>query len=462
MTTVRAWEAWLHAAAADVVSDLPQRMSASDARALGLAAWSFHQARSGSVFRAELARDFFDAWMTFRKRMAVLAPLLHAWRAAGLGVCAFKGLAVAATAYPHPAMRHYTDIDLVIDQADAFAARQCVDGGWDVVTQRLNSDIAFYLVHRETGTLVEVHNCLVPMQRMGRHRSASFTRAMLVDAVEVDVSWEPEVSTPLRVLAPVDLMLAMIVNRSWSSDAWRHKPHDYLDMVHLSRQAGVDLGQLRARARDLGAGRTVEQFLLTCDPWRGRFDLASARRSRWQRWKRDLALLPTSVPPRAVHLYERACHAPGVLWRMAQALPIVWAVSRELSRGVPPAQASQTRIDAGRKAWVPWHVDQAVSWARWLLRPALPDHLAGPCVLHSLSVFRLVRSMGMPAVWQLGHARLADGSLSAHAWVRLPDRYAFGVDQERETRGFVPVQWPERPSQDPLPPPSCDALQRQP
>src|SRR5690606_11806981 len=77
----------------------------------------------------------------------------------------------------------------------------------------------------------------------------------------------------VRVPAAVDAaVVGLILSRSWSTDASRLRPSDYLDLAVLSR-LGADREAIEARAAELGCRATVRLFIGRCDPANARLDL---------------------------------------------------------------------------------------------------------------------------------------------------------------------------------------------
>ncbi len=436
----------LAAAAQDLLRGQPQAMTPAQARLLNLAAWGYFTAPPGSAHRAELAADFAAQWQRQRERASVLAPLFDAWRALGVQAVAFKGLALAWAAYPHPALRFAGDVDVLIDPAQAASARQVAVPGWRVVQAgEPKADLACILFHERSRLMVEVHTCIVPAHCSGRRHGDRVTRAMLDAAVPPPPVPPGHEAPPAawHMLAPVDLALALALNRAWSTDAWRHKPHDYLDLQHLADRHGATEAAVAARARELGLGRTWTLFTEHCSPQARRFDPVATRRTRWQRWRKDWSTWHGGLPPRLRGQLQLTLHRLPALGRTLRAMPVLAGVLAALRAHPTPADVASRPVRArpAGQAWPVWKVEQAARRAHDILGPLcrkLSD--AGPCVVESLTLHRLLQHHGHDARWCLGY-RQADGHGSpiAHAWVELPDPYALGIEYTLRSAQYRPA-----------------------
>src|SRR5690606_29364200 len=81
-------------------------------------------------------------------------------------------------------------------------------------------------------------------------------------------------ATPVRIPAPVDsAVVGLILNRTWSTDSSRLRPHDYLDLETLRAVRGVDQAAIERRSKELGCALTARLFLSRCDPETHTLDL---------------------------------------------------------------------------------------------------------------------------------------------------------------------------------------------
>ena len=145
---------------------------------------------------AAATRDSQMAWM---RRRPALDAMLRALRVAGLEASVLKGMALARTTYPAPALRFMTDIDLWLHAPDARAAlAPLAPLGWRMPAWRdlgwSDPSAVIGLAHGEPQLLVEIHAEPNSLQRV----VPSLTDTMGARTTTVD-GW--------RVLAPSDQLL---------------------------------------------------------------------------------------------------------------------------------------------------------------------------------------------------------------------------------------------------------------
>lgn len=421
----------LAAASMDLPAGHPATLTIEQARMLCLGPWCYWSAQAGSPWRHGLAADFAHEWQRQERRAAALIPLFRAWDALGVAVYAFKGLAMAWAVYPHPAARYAGDVDLLISPEDALRARQVSVPGWELVESTgLTCDIAFYLFCRELGLLVEVHDNLAPNACLGVSRSRDLTQKMIGAARCSFKLTAGHAAVDVRTLDPADLVLAMVINRSWSSDAWRSKPHDYLDIHYGQQKWGVTADRLQQRANDLGLGSTWLHFSRDCNPFTGRLDLVSPRLSPWRRLRKHLAIWSGGVPPYVRTSCLRLGRGPALFFRSIRTMPAIAGVLRDLRAHPAPqvvAAKLKVRDQGGHRRWRPWQAEQAVRWAIRMLGPLSRLTSAGPCVVQSLALYRLLQADGHACEWFLGYRPGESGLPVGHAWVDCPGGHAFGL-----------------------------------
>lgn len=441
----------LEFAQSDLVTGAPSKLTPDQARTLNLAPWCYHASAPDSLHRRVLATDFSRAWHLQMARDRALADLFTAWDAAGVRWAAFKGWAFALTVYPHPALRYSGDVDLIVDPDQATLARRHVPSDWHLVEPHLPTcDIAMYLIHSRLGLLVEVHHSLVPNLMMGEHHSRRITQAMLDDSRPRPTSAGCALPT-LRTLQPSDLVLSLVMNRSWSADAWRPKVHDYLDLLNARLHAGVEAEHVAKRAAELRVARTWKRFLLRCDPYRSHLDLLTPRLHPTRHaWLNEFAIWPDKASPRLRALSRRAGRAPGVLARALRVLPTLLGVLRDLRRQTSPQAVAAQPAGPPMASIPPWQAQQAVAWCCRLSRAGRNILPAGPCVIESLTLFRALQRMGHEADWVLGHRPEPGQAPVGHAWVECQDRYALGLDAPARHSVYVQAYrqrgQPSRPS----------------
>lgn len=211
-----------------------------------------------------------------------LRRLLRLWCDAGIEVVVFKGFHLAEFVYSNPGLRLYSDVDLLIRPEDArraalLAAEQ---GLWEELWHAENPETAhnrrspgyagheiLQLRHVDLGVQLDVHARLV---HNNHNRSARYGRQEQITsmswAASQPIDWE---GLPIRLLHPLDAVLVgLVLNRAWSPEDWRLRPHDYLDFSLLVEKFALEPSALTQRAEELGCSRTYRLFLKRCNPYR--------------------------------------------------------------------------------------------------------------------------------------------------------------------------------------------------
>lgn len=366
--------------------------------------------------RRAALRDAFTR-ATARHLAAKLAflPLARAWREAAIDIVVFKGFYLAELVYPHPAQRHYNDIDVLVrpeqwERAEAIAASL----GWTVTWRRRDS---LYRWSHEEAILargpveIEAHRYVIDCSRPGDAVQRRITDAAW--AASREVPWD---GTAIRALAPVDsFLMGVVLARSWSAgDDWHLKAADYPDLRTLAQSARLSRDDARARAAELGCRRTLDLLLLRCDPWRSVLDLDPPSPQARRRW---LGL----VAPERGHLgVERALgkirRLPGTIADVLRQLPRLLRVQHALWRGEAPRTApgdagSVRRRSAGTALATKERIVRGVKWGARLVTLG-----RDPCRLRSRALFDALSATPYPVRLYEGRA---PGGGRVHAWVEV-------------------------------------------
>jgi len=180
--------------------------------------------------------------------------LLDALSAAGIEALVYKGPALAVRAYGDLSLRSFTDLDLLVRPADIPRSTQILaDAGYAPALEmtpaqerwfrRVDGD--YPLLHRETGTLVELH---------ARVSSLRFAMPIDTDALIRRSQAVPVGGGEARTLGDDDLLLVLLVHGA----KHRWKRLEWLAAVAALLRAGRgDVATVRARAVELRARRTV-------------------------------------------------------------------------------------------------------------------------------------------------------------------------------------------------------------
>lgn len=352
---------------------------------------------------------------------AEVAPLLAAWRAAGIEALLWKGFYLAEFVYPTPGTRFHGDVDVLVRPADLRqAGRIAAELGWTGDPEPMNPPHAYrhyaYGLDRPgAATRLDVHRYVLHRPAPWTTRQKRITRAVWDRSIEID--WE---GTTVRLPHPVDAaLLCLLVHRAWGSDRWGLKPHDFLDLRYLIERKGVTEAALESRAAELGCRHTLAVMRERCDPWAGRFEPGVPKRA--QSWRFDLRTLSEHAPFRLEQRCRTALRVPNVVYDTLCALPIVLRVRRaarresDLSRLLADlTPAAPARRSGARPRW------RRVAGVRWASR-LVNDPRIGGCVLRSLAIYRALRQQGWPVEFVSGVRRDSDG-VTGHAWVELDGR----------------------------------------
>lgn len=180
--------------------------------------------------------------------------LLDALAAAGIDALVYKGPALTVQAYGDLALRSFIDLDLLVRPADiprsigvladaGYAAGVEMTAAQERWFRRVDGD--YPLVHRQTGTLVELHA-----------RVSSLRFAMPIDTDDLVRRSQPVAvgGGQVRTLGGDDLLLVLLVHGA----KHRWKRLEWLAAVAALLRAGRgDAGAVVARATELHARRTV-------------------------------------------------------------------------------------------------------------------------------------------------------------------------------------------------------------
>jgi hypothetical protein len=404
---------------------------------VGLAPYAYATTPASLPGRAALRGDFLATVDQQVRARAELAPLVAAWRRAGIDVLLFKGFALAEFVYPTAGWRTFCDVDVLVPPADADRAESIARAlGWQ-------SD-RFVGAHPITGsTRTPAYHSVADLSRTGaaaridlhrvalhtrRHRGpggddapARITRALW--AASEERAWA---GTTVRVPAPVDAALVgVVLQRCWGGDRWQVRPRDLLDLRLLAERAGVTRVALEARARELGCERTLAAFLDRCDPAAGADDMFALPGPSALRHLDRIARPERGLLGRSEMVADALRMAPGLATATLSVLPDVRRARRALARHRDVRALLRSLDEGAPAARPPCDADttelsrlyQGVVWATRLL----PHRAAGRCLYLSLVMYAALRRRGYAATFVSGVRRDASG-IAGHAWVELGDR----------------------------------------
>jgi hypothetical protein len=341
----------------------------------GLAGYAVARAAAAGVAldgRVKAARVALAGRHLATKRL--VADLLGAWLDEGIEVLVFKGFALAEFVYSDPTWRTYSDVDVVLSAP--------ADGDWAAQTTRAAAVAAargfkvygrpeysdefdslhgesyvgptiLHLVHRQTGTNIDVHRRVIHNGHDESRRVAlqeRITSAVWRDSRSVSLA-----GVPIRIPSNVDsALVGLILHRTWSTDSSRLRPQDYLDLATLaSRFEGVDA--LKRRADELGCSATLRLFLRRCDPETRTLDLRPP--NALTRFWYDVLLTPEHgsrtllvrghelrhLPKRSLRTFLELSNVAMHLRRWRASPPPTWP-AEELPDGTSPLDRETWRL----------------------------------------------------------------------------------------------------------------------
>jgi len=399
---------------ADLLAGRAAAMTPATARSFNLAAWAHYTSAAGTELNRECAVDFARAWVRLQSVQATLAELFDAWRSAGIDVAVFKGLAVASLAYPHPALRHFGDIDVYVPPAQIDAALAALPAGWSFAPTPGTSHAAGYLRHKgNKAVAVDLHRSFFPHTRIGTPRLDRITQRLLDDRGTAVAG-----PSTFPSLAPVDLaLIGLAVNRGWGGDHWKLKTHDYLDLTYLRDRCGLSEPALELRARELGLLRTWKAFARSCNPFHLQLDFERSRQSSLFLAFNDFKILPEkrALPAR----YTRWFRSPAAARDTIMVMPTLLSVLADIRRCDTPAQAV---TPARWPRFVPDaepNITRGLRWAMRLMAPVLKRQRTGSKVIRAIAEFRLLATLGQKPDWVFGLRRDPGPLPESHAWVEI-------------------------------------------
>lgn len=259
-----------------------------------VAAYAYSVLPETHASRAALQADFVFATMNHMKVKSSVQPLFKAWSDAGIKLLVFKGFYLAEFVYSVAAQRAYGDVDVLIDPKDASRASLIAQNlGWVEAWQADDSNASADLKRHEVLNLehahypirLDVHGLISHVTGQSTQLQERLTKQIW--AAATPVTWE---DTKLYTPSLSDsALLGLVTTRSWSSDAWRLKVQDYLDL-NLLKEQGLSLHALKARAKELNCTQTLKLFLKRCDPYRKHLSLQQPSAKQKTNWEKQILL----------------------------------------------------------------------------------------------------------------------------------------------------------------------------
>ena len=207
----------------------------------------------------------------------------------GIDLVLMKGAAYVAAESPAAEGRIFEDIDLLVPEPQIAKAEEAlVEAGWTRPALDAHDTRYYYewmhqippLVHRERGSLVDVHHNIVPRTAKPR-----------IDAHKLLAEATPTSVPGVYTLSPTDLLLHSAVHLFNDGD-FTSGLRDLSDMDLMLTARATDqntAGLLGERARDLGLTRPASDALNLCrrlfqTPFPPPVNGSEARRGRLAEW----------------------------------------------------------------------------------------------------------------------------------------------------------------------------------
>ncbi len=408
-------------------------------REAGLGAYAYTALPPDAPGKAELRGDYLASLTRHEQIRRELAPLLAAWREAGIAALLFKGFHLAEFVYPVPGARFHGDVDVLVRPEDAERAGRIARAiGWREEANTAEVGLAYNhavcLLYGPTGA------ACVDLHRWVLHRPAPWNpvQRRVTEAVwsrSRQREWE---GVPVREMDAVDaLLVGLVLQRCWGGDHWHLKPHDVLDFGILCERLGIGREQLWERARELGAVRTLRIFLERCDPAAGILELAPPPAAALRRW--DRAVFPERGPlGRGEDAVKLLGWAPWMAVHMPAALSAVREARSALRRGPDVHELLRTLTPSGSPRTAGsmkrrWRTVRSIQWTVRLLPGGNPR---GDCLVRSLAIYVALRRQGWPVAFVSGVRRDA-GEVVGHAWVELDGQVLYELAEPHNRRLYA-------------------------
>jgi len=372
--------------------------------------------------------------------------ILEAWTSQGIDVLLFKGFYLSEFMYPAPGMRFHEDVDIAIHPKDEQKAFDiALNLGWqsmkDLHRDQKYADIiheAFTIQNTNGGTYIEAHRHLFHSRNLliGNRKQHKITRQIWEKAETHQ--WE---GINIKLPSPVDAALILALQRFWG-DTFQIRPHDPIDLRFLIKKKGVTKKDLMERASELHCHRSVKAFLECCNPWAYYVQLSKPTISQLAKWSLQI------LPERGSVLFEKnlrkLMNAPSALMDVAFVLPAVikTALLQRRSADIRKLVATLTP-DPDQKNSIGHHYSQRrlVRGVKWSLR-FLGLSSPGPCLLRSLSLYRLLRKQGKPAVFVCGLHKV-ESDVMGHAWVEIDGKVLPELKEGNNRKCFnISIEYP--------------------
>lgn len=299
---------------------------------------------------ADIARRASAAFQQTRYRNALLfdeaAGSLRALAAHGIETCLLKGAALAVSAYPDPALRPMSDVDILVRPGDLLRAAEVLrQSGWHTP---FTFDAAVVVEAHAAPFTNETHGSIdlhwrsldAPEESVGDHSLWAASRPVVFS------------DAPTRVPAPADLLLhACVSGQRFGEDVGCRWVADALAILASERE-GVDWARLETEARRHGESRAAADAL---DYLRHAFDarvpgevLARLFAERVGWWESLAARARREAPERRGPLLATALHIDAYRRRSAGGV---------IPRGPSGLAQSMARTWGLSSAWlVPFHI----------------------------------------------------------------------------------------------------------
>lgn len=280
-----------------------------------------------------------------------LRRLVDDFRAQDIPFLAVKGPVLAATAYGDVTLRGASlDLDLVVRKTDLSRAIHCMEAaGYRRLEPAIDDhdheqwESEAHLFPEDAGVMVELHTDLI---------GSFHTEAMDLEAVFGRTAEQILFGTPVRVLAPEDLLLYLALHAArhfWSRLLW------ICDLGALIRTMPVDWEVVAARAGAINARRRLAVGLALTERLTG--TAAPGKLT-----KVGGAGLLTALAIDRMERTSRGVRQMGLFMRFVHEL-----TSRETGRQRQIYLKKQLTPNARDRAWI--SLPRGLDWLRYVIRP---------------------------------------------------------------------------------------------
>jgi hypothetical protein len=316
--------------------------------------------RAGHPLPSSVERARYRGVATYLRALVDLRDVAAPLDRAGVRWVLLKGAALAQVVYDRPAVRWYSDLDVLVHPEDLGVALEVLeqagfsvlDRNWELIAATGRGEIS---LETRAGNLLDLHWHLINDRRT-RRAFAVDVSAMMERRVVVDID-----GLAVPILDPLDTVLHVALHASLAGG---HRLLWLLDLHQAIRWSGCDLQTLNNRAAEMNAQLPLRAMLKrtsqfvdpSLDSWATRVPAPAP-------WAGLCAIVSALAPPlgvrrgrrtgRLVFSSTRATTAASLLAVVRAALTAVRDGLPFLEHSVDLPQLQSSRgTEADRDSWV--------------------------------------------------------------------------------------------------------------